>query len=84
MTLSVMSSNHELVRNCAKQNYEELQSIFKYDYNLNGSLMGRHIKNFELFSPALKWIIHAQIKGLDAVDPKRGKRDIFCIYMYSI
>ena len=72
-----MSSNHELVRNCAKQNYEELQSIFKYDYNLSGSQMGKHIKNFELFSPALKWIIHAQVKGLDTVDPKRGERKIF-------
>ena len=76
-TFSVMSSNPELVRNCARQNYDELQSIFKYDYSLSGSKMGRHITNFDLFSPALKWIIHAQIKGLDAVDPKRGKTKCF-------
>ena len=68
-----MSSNHDLVRSCARQNYDELQTIFKYDYSLSNSQMGKHMSNFDLFSPALKWIIRAQIKGLELVDPKRGK-----------
>ena len=70
-----MISNFELVRNSAKQNYDELWTIYKYcsNSNLNGSEIGKHITNFELFSPALKWIILAQIKGLDIIDPKRGK-----------
>ena len=70
----MMSSNHDLVRSCARQNYDELQTIFKYDYSLSKSQMAKHISNFDLFSPALKWIIRAQIKGLELVDPKRGKR----------
>ena len=72
--ISVMSSNHDLVRSCARQNYDELQTIFKYDYSLRKNEMAKHISNFDLFSPALKWIIRAQIKGLELVDPKRGKR----------
>ena len=71
-----MSSNHDLVRSCARQNYDELQNIFKYDYRLSNSQMGKHISNFDLFTPALKWIIRAQIKGLELVDPKRGKPKI--------
>ena len=69
-----MPSNHDVVRICAKQNYDELLTMFKsgYSANLNGNETGKHITNFDLISPALKWIITSQIKGLDAVDPKRG------------
>ena len=38
------------------------------------------ISNFELFSPALRWIIHAQLKGLDIVDPLRGKSQRLPVY----
>ena len=69
-----MPSNDEVVRACAKQNYDELLTIFKCGYtaHLNGHETGKHITNFDLFSPALKWIITSQLKGLDTVSSKRG------------
>ena len=75
-----MTSNSELVRNAARQNYEEIMAIYKYCSSNNASLMSKHISNFELFSPALRWIIHAQLKGLDIVDPLRGKSQRLSVY----
>ena len=72
-----MASNLDLVRKSAKQNYDELLVLFKptnQSFNvIDNNTSVTNTTNYDLFWPALKWIIHAQVKGLDTVDPIRGK-----------
>ena len=71
-----MASNLDLVRKSAKQNYDELLALLKQtnpSFNVIDNTSVTNTTNYDLFWPALKWIIHAQVKGLDTVDPIRGK-----------
>ena len=75
MYFLVMGSNLKLVRNIARQNYEELITIIKYkDSSKTNQHEGHKGKtSYDTFAPAIKWITHAQITGIDIDDPKRGK-----------
>ena len=70
-----MGSNLNLVRNISRQNYEELITIIKYkDSSKTNQHEGHKGKtSYDTFAPAIKWITHAQITGIDIDDPKRGK-----------
>ena len=65
----------KLVRNIARQNYEELKTIIKYK-NISNTSQNEGNKSktsYDTFAPAIKWITHSQITGIDIDDPKRGK-----------
>ena len=75
MYFLVMGSNIKLVRNIARQNYEELITIIKYK-NISNTSQNEGNKSktsYDTLAPAIKWITHAQITGIDIDDPKRGK-----------
>ena len=73
MYFLVMGSNLKLVRSIARQNYEELITIMKYkDSSRTNQNEGHKLANYDTFAPAIKWITHAQITGINIDDPKRG------------
>ena len=68
----------KLVRNIARQNYEELKTIIKYK-NISNTSQNEGNKSktsYDTLAPAIEWITHAQITGIDIDDPKRGKTSI--------
>ena len=75
MYFLVMGSKLELVRDIGRQNYEELITIIKYkDSSKTHQNEGHKGKtSYDTFAPAIKWITHSQITGIEIDDPKRGK-----------
>lgn len=83
----------QLVRNIARQNYEELITIIKYKDSSTTNQNEKHMSktSYDTFAPAIKWITHAQITGIDMDDPKRGKTsfnkeinlDNVCLFIVS-
>ena len=63
----VVPNNMEMIIKCARQNYEDFLTAFKY-------FCKYHTENadFDVFRPVIKFLVKSQFHGLQQSDPRRG------------